>query len=153
MQIEELNLNLKQITEDGLDIEESISAERFDINFKNFIATGFVNINLNVIIVSNEIIIQGTISAEYKSECDRCLNEVNFPVEINNAVLNYEYNNEDFLNIAPEIRDEIITNLPTKVVCNPDCKGYCYVCKSNLNIEPCKCEKNLDINTPFKNLI
>ena len=36
--------------------------------------------------------------------------------------------------------NEILVDLPTKVLCSEDCKGICRVCGHNLNEGTCDCE-------------
>ena len=43
------------------------------------------------------------------------------------------------IDLEPIVRDTIIENLPTKVLCKDDCKGLCPTCGKNLNGGECKC--------------
>ena len=38
------------------------------------------------------------------------------------------------------VKDAIITDFPTQILCKPDCKGLCPKCGANLNVESYKCE-------------
>lgn len=44
------------------------------------------------------------------------------------------------LDVDQLVRDELILNLPMKVLCSEDCKGICYRCGANLNHEACDCD-------------
>lgn len=57
------------------------------------------------------------------------------------------------------IYNEILVNLPMKVLCRTDCKGICNRCGVNLNVSTCKCQdaepgtgmsKILDVFNQFK---
>ena len=57
------------------------------------------------------------------------------------------------------IYNEILVNLPMKVLCRTDCKGICNRCGANLNMGSCKCDKTeldprmskiLDVFNQFK---
>ena len=57
------------------------------------------------------------------------------------------------------IHNEILMNLPMKVLCSADCKGICHRCGANLNDGPCRCQnteldsrmsKILDVFNQFK---
>ena len=57
------------------------------------------------------------------------------------------------------ISNEILVNLPMKVLCSENCKGICNRCGANLNMGSCKCDsagqdprmsKILDIFNQFK---
>lgn len=44
------------------------------------------------------------------------------------------------LNVEDLVRNEIIINWPTKVLCKPDCKGICRQCGQDLNTGTCSCD-------------
>ena len=41
-------------------------------------------------------------------------------------------------------REAFILNMDTKTLCREDCKGLCSGCGANLNVEPCRCKKEID---------
>lgn len=106
--------------------------------------------------------------------CDRCLEPVEYKIDI-------DYFKDVDLNKTPEQRveeldeeayldgttfdfevfiyNEILVNLPMKVLCRNDCKGVCNRCGTNLNMGFCKCDKTeldprmskiLDVFNQFK---
>ncbi len=106
--------------------------------------------------------------------CDRCLEPVEYKIHIDYlkdldmnktseekvAELDEEYyldgTNFDFDVL---IHNEILVNLPMKVLCRNDCKGICNRCGANLNLGSCKCDvaeldprmsKILDVFNQFK---
>jgi uncharacterized protein len=38
------------------------------------------------------------------------------------------------------LREQVLLSLPAKTLCQPDCKGLCPRCGSNLNTETCTCD-------------
>ena len=40
------------------------------------------------------------------------------------------------------IHNEVLVNLPMKVLCRENCKGICNRCGANLNYETCECDKS-----------
>ncbi len=49
---------------------------------------------------------------------------------------------EDFkVDLDPLVREDIIIRYPSKLLCNPDCKGLCPTCGKNLNGGDCGCSK------------
>lgn len=91
----------------------------------------------------------------YEAPCDRCCEPVSrfyeFPVEHNLiAALNNE-DNDDFLlvlnmrlNLDELVNEDVNLQLPSKFLCNEDCKGICPQCGKNLNDGPCNCKKAID---------
>ena len=66
---------------------------------------------------------------------------------------------ENSLDVDALIHNEILINLPMKVLCKEDCKGICKKCGMNLNMGSCKCDqteldprmsKILDVFNQFK---
>ena len=45
------------------------------------------------------------------------------------------------LNVDELVYDEILLNLPMKVLCKPNCKGICNRCGMNLNYGECGCDR------------
>lgn len=67
--------------------------------------------------------------------------------------------NENSLDVDALIHNEILINLPMKILCKDDCKGICRKCGMNLNMGSCKCNqteldprmsKILDVFNQFK---
>lgn len=91
----------------------------------------------------------------YEGLCDRCAEDVisqyTFPVEHTLVVSLESGENDDFLEV-PNMRldlDELVWEdvtlaLPTKYLCNEECKGLCAICGKNLNKTQCDCKKPVD---------
>lgn len=45
----------------------------------------------------------------------------------------------NFLDLSEVIRDKILENIETTVLCREDCKGLCVKCGANLNYATCEC--------------
>lgn len=86
--------------------------------------------------------------------CDRCLKEVSVPIPIEigkkypikDLPPEAEEEEEDTsyvtgtcLDIDQLVYDEILVNLPMKVLCREDCKGICRKCGINRNDQTCSC--------------
>lgn len=88
-------------------------------------------------------------------DCDCCASPIteayNIPVEhVLVTELNDENNDEliciDSLRFCLDelVSDDIFLSLPSKFLCDPDCKGLCPKCGHNLNEGPCSCKKSVD---------
>ena len=100
--------------------------------------------------------IKGGGSLVFEAVCDRCLTEVDLPMELvfDRIVLSPEAFAEDDeaedddqvfmdgyqLDVEAFVHDEIIVNWPVKILCKEDCKGVCPVCGQNLNERECGCD-------------
>lgn len=88
----------------------------------------------------------------YGAPCDRCGTETENTYRLNlNRILVNEIANEendeivllsDFkLDLENFVYSEVVLNLPTKHLCNKNCKGLCDKCGKNLNNGDCGCNK------------
>lgn len=110
----------------------------------------------------NDIIqLEGVLKAAYKSECYRCLKTVKRAVEfeINESFTEnadaeqsgmYCFEGK-VLDISKAFNDNIILNLPMKILCSDDCRGLCMKCGANLNEAQCGCSKD-DIGPRLEDL-
>jgi uncharacterized protein len=79
-------------------------------------------------------------SADFKVTCSRCAEEFDYHLE---KLIKFKYKVDSInkIDISSMILEEIILNLPPKVLCRPDCRGLCLICGQNLNNG--SCEHNL----------
>ena len=88
--------------------------------------------------------------------CDRCLEPVEVPFQLSiERTLDMNLTDEERianldeqpylqgynLDVDQLVRDELLLNLPMKVLCDEDCKGICNRCGANLNHETCDCDR------------
>lgn len=98
--------------------------------------------------------VTGDGEAELLGACDRCLADTKISVEYSiersiDDCKGEERDSEDEntdvlsgnqLDIETLIKNEILMNLPEKVLCKDDCKGLCPRCGANLNERDCGCD-------------
>ncbi len=93
-------------------------------------------------------------------ECERCLEVVTYPVKMAFACsltpvgagigaedsanvgedLNMGSYQDDVIDLAPLVLEQIVLQIPIKPLCREDCKGLCPRCGANLNETTCDCE-------------
>ena len=101
---------------------------------------------------NRRLVIRGETNLTLAIPCGRCLEEV--PTEIHLVIdrtaafgESEEKDEEDEilcgmeLDVDKLIYDEILLELPMKVLCREDCKGICTKCGANLNNETCACDR------------
>ena len=89
--------------------------------------------------------------------CSRCLEPVKYPFYLTlERTLDMNLTEEERianldeqpylqgynLDVDQLVRDELLLNLPMKVLCDEDCKGICNRCGANLNHETCDCDRS-----------
>ena len=104
---------------------------------------------------SGEVLVRGTVYAQFSSDCRRCLEPVRSELEEEVAILFTppdQLSVEDrggeirvldpegnTLDLGPAIREEVLLDAPAWVVCRPDCRGLCPSCGTNRNENTCDC--------------
>ena len=110
----------------------------------------YLRSNLHLSRTSRGILVQGVVETRFSGECARCLDDmlVSLEVPIEELFVYPPDPNEEFtvsddgiLDIAPLLREEIVTNTPIGILCKADCAGLCPTCGQNLNDGPCDCER------------
>lgn len=104
-----------------------------------------------------KLTVTGTACLTIQFPCSRCLEPVNhrFELEIDDELdmkKSEEERVEDLdeqpyvsgynLDVDQLLCNELLLNLPMKVLCKEDCKGICNRCGVNLNHETCSCEQS-----------
>ena len=93
--------------------------------------------------------IEGEVTSRWKEVCARCLRrtEKDFKssIHLDLAV----GNSETIYDFTPELREEILTAYPDRILCSDTCRGLCGNCGANLNVAPCDCAGQDDEKSPF----
>jgi uncharacterized protein len=117
-----------------------------------------VDVNCLVTKTSGSVYIKGSLTAHIQTCCSRCLEDVSISIgtdfvyimmpfkaetedeiELKKEELEISYYHGDFIDFAPIICEQIILQIPMKVLCSETCKGLCPRCGTNLNISSCHC--------------
>jgi len=106
--------------------------------------------------------VEGRISGEVEAECTRCLQslthrldvplkatfitEENYTsekeAELRSDDLDVSIYDGEKIDLTDLVREQILLDLPTQILCKEDCKGLCQKCGANLNEVNCNCEEN-----------
>jgi uncharacterized protein len=109
-----------------------------------------------------QVDVEGRISGEIEAECTRCLREVRLKIdvplkaafvteenytsekeaELRQGDLDVSIFDGEKIDLADLVREQILLELPTQILCREDCKGLCQKCGANLNEVNCNCEEN-----------
>ncbi|MEA1970480.1 MAG: DUF177 domain-containing protein [Thermodesulfobacteriota bacterium] len=166
-----MQINISNIPEEGLNLRFSKSKAWFHRFLPTGDDSGFrvqkIEVSCFVEKVLKNVSIKGKIKAVIELECCRCLEEFNFPAEIEFKYvlspaddlkedeleltykdLEYNYYEGDVIDLGQIIVEQVVLLVPVKPLCNDSCKGLCPVCGVNLNIEKCD-HKTQQINNPF----
>lgn len=140
---------MKQLIFNTSDFIKSDTAERRvekfegDIGYSSNIAVGIKAVKIS----DDTLYVSGAVEGYVNMECARCLSVYRHPVEL------YIETDMDFMNgevdMADEIRQRLILEIPSKPLCDQDCLGICPECgKHNKKDDKCGCQsrQNEDFN-------
>jgi uncharacterized protein len=139
-----------QIASDEIDLEGEALKLNEAVNVEGSLKKGIAQTD-----------VQGKISARIEAECNRCLQGANlnleFPFEaVFVTAENYTQEKEaelraddlevsvfegDRIDLTELVREQILLNLPSQVLCREDCQGLCQKCGANLNLIDCNAKK------------
>jgi uncharacterized protein len=133
-----MKILVRQIGPEGIILQESFPADVVgmeQIDVLRFLAP--FEVKAKVLKVENEIIATVTAASRYATFCARCLEEMELDWSIPFTLTFDTKEYAEFIEIDEEIRQELILNLPARVLCRDDCKGLCVDCGVNLNKQAC----------------
>jgi uncharacterized protein len=160
-----VKINILNIPEDGLALQFSLEGGSFSALMsekdKLYYGLGKVDVSGSVRKARQNIFFAGTLETVMKTECSRCLEAVPFPlkaefnytllpevgsvkeeVELKTEDLDVGYYSGEVVDLAPIIFEQMMLQIPMKVLCNESCKGLCILCGINRNMESCDCRSN-----------
>ena len=96
-----------------------------------------------------------TIEYVFAADCDRCgiFAQHNHTVMVDKLLATaIERQESDTIITVPDMKldvdefvySEVILDLPSKHLCNDDCKGLCPICGIDLNVNQCSCSEPAD---------
>ncbi len=161
-----LKINLTILPEEGLRLTFSEGAAWFKECFSDDERPEFslVKVDVNCLITKSgdTIYIRGELAAQISQECGRCLEPATIPIggdfvytlvpakaevaedlELTAQELETSYYRGDFIDLAPMICEQIVLQVPMKILCADDCKGLCPHCGINLNTGSCNCRSDV----------
>jgi uncharacterized protein len=113
---------------------------------------GDVHYVLEAQVVSDELIVRGTLSVEMNLKCIRCSEFFSTTVTDSDFLRAYPASKEiDSVDITNDFREELLLHVPGFPVCGEECKGLCAQCGANLNTDSCRCV-NKDRPSPWSAL-
>ena len=104
---------------------------------------------------NRKVLLESQTSLSLLIPCSRCLEDVEIPFDIKvSKELDFNESDQDRIEELDEqnyidgynldadqlVDNELLMNLPMKVLCKEECKGICNKCGTNLNVSTCDCD-------------
>lgn len=141
------------LTDETIDIENPIRVEAHDVKG-----------NVKITRITQDLLVQGNVSAQVDAVCGRCLDEFRLPVsgtleeqyeptvdietghsirraedeEVDDTAFEINQNHE--IDLTEPVRQALLVAMPISPVCREDCAGLCPNCGANLNDGPHSCQ-------------
>jgi len=159
-----MKIPVDDITESAKEIR---FAERIDglndlyknSQFRDFGFPPFLEVDLVYYRSGQEIFFKGSFGGKLEGSCSRCLRSYSFPLnkafdfvlspdpakpgrkieELRREDLGLSYYSTEEINLAPLIKEQVMLALPTRPLCDENCRGLCGSCGVDLNQETCDC--------------
>jgi uncharacterized protein len=130
---------INQVPAEGLLLEAEIQPAELELETELIKFHSNLKIKALVSRVISALIVEVKLQATLAAACSRCLEE--FEWQLNkDARLSYSIDSSvTFIDLNPEIREEIILDYPIKPLCSLNCKGLCAKCGKNKNQGGCNC--------------
>ena len=147
-----MKIDVRELIKGNLDEKEVNLHEKLENIILNGDEIRFsepITLKSKIAIDDNVFTIRGKLILKLELDCHRCSKAFNheISVDINERYLRTEKVQEDFysfsgneIDLLPMLHDNIIINIPMKMLCSKDCKGLCQTCGSNKNEKQCNCK-------------
>ncbi|HHW89598.1 MAG TPA: DUF177 domain-containing protein [Clostridiales bacterium] len=101
---------------------------------------------------------EGTIIYSFEYNCDLCAKTSKFSKTVNfDEDFTKQKNQQDaygfegdIIDITQLVIDTIVLSLPSRLICESDCKGLCPVCGTDKNNKECGCKIEQTASNPFE---
>jgi len=136
-----MKILVARIPEEGSHYEGSDPGEIMGIVGDPFLRVADdVRYDLYAQCVSEELVVRGTLSVELDLKCTRCAEFFSTTVTVSDFLRAYSASKDvDSVDIAADMREELLLHIPGFPVCGEGCKGLCAQCGADLNKGSCSC--------------
>ena len=163
-----MKINIITIPEEGLSVQFSLTGSLLsDLiaeaeNLPDAFTLEKVDIAGSIKRYRQRLAFTGHLETVLATTCARCLDEAQVPVEadfrytllpaagigpeeieLQTEDLEVVYYDGEIIDLVPLIAEQVLLQIPMKVLCRESCRGLCPQCGSNLNGGDCDCRKDL----------
>ncbi len=138
-------IDIPKLRPDGEWFEGEEPASILELNDPGVRAVGPVTYRFYVQSVSKQLVVKGTVQVPVEMQCGRCTEFYSTTITESSFLRAYEISGAtETVDVTPDIREDILLQLPHYPVCSADCKGLCPQCGTNLNKGTCNCRPPAD---------
>ena len=136
-----MKIMIKRIPEEGSQYEGDEPASVLELEKDSFCqAVGDLHYDLYAQYISGELVVRGTLAADFGLTCARCSEFFSTTVVDSDFLRAYSVSEEvDSVDITPDMREDLLLQVPPFPVCSKRCRGLCSLCGADLNRGSCSC--------------
>jgi uncharacterized metal-binding protein YceD (DUF177 family) len=122
-----IKVPLEEFPEDGLVLRGEADGALFDIDNTGARSVSPLGYELEAKLYDTELLVSGSVYATFRMRCDRCWEEFDYEVEIDDLTLSFDTKGKFEVDITEELREEVLLELPGY----PKCEISGLKCKIN----------------------
>lgn len=139
----QIKLSVSRLEKENITVDDAFDGAFLEIGEEDIISViSPVKFHFEAQLHASGIVIRGNASVKIAGECGRCLENVEQDIETEYTIFLDELGSSDEIDVAEEIREEVLLAFPINIICSDDCKGLCPNCGANLNKKSCRCSDN-----------
>ncbi|MFA6028864.1 MAG: DUF177 domain-containing protein [Elusimicrobiota bacterium] len=144
---EPLRFDISRLREDGgLRSELELDAETFiDRRLPGTRPEGTLRLEVELSLGGEDVLLEVRARGAWILTCSRCLCEHRLDYDC--AIEETYPLKEGELDVADDVRQAVLLEVPPRSLCREDCRGLCPQCGQNLNAAPCACR--VETPSPF----
>lgn len=106
-----------------------------------------IDIDVTAESLSDGVVVNGSVRAEFQGECRRCLAPLQGYIDVEvHELYQVQVTDPDAfaivgdqIDLVPMVRETVLLELPDAPICRPDCAGLCPQCGVDRNTVTCDC--------------
>ncbi len=155
-----MEIEVRDIPSDGLELSYAVASKEWGLPDKGITLLSPIQIDLKAYKHGDgEVYLLGELSTRVQAECVRCLKTVSCPVHsdfhLEYAPLSGDYLGKEemlsaetidlnfyegtYIDIDDEMKGQFFLSVPHNPLCQPECRGLCPRCGTDLNTNACQC--------------
>lgn len=150
--------NIKSKDDNQIDLEYQIDIAPIDYYGDRIIISEPASLRGKLYHINKKTFLDCIIRAELQVNCSRCLMPFysELCTKLTTELLNEQeeaniddgddviFYQDDIIDLGKIVREQILMNIPLKMLCHEDCKGLCAQCGTNKNEKQCQCQLDND---------
>jgi Predicted metal-binding, possibly nucleic acid-binding protein len=127
-----LLVNLRHLEEEGLELNGELAVEELDFDLRDEMvqANSPLEYDFSVERLETSLLAQGSLHLWLDCQCVRCLKPFRYRLELEDWTAHFPLEGDekasisgDFVDLTPQIREDILLEFPQHPLCEADCRG------------------------------